>query len=77
MAEFSKQYCENHDMGIEGDFDILEIFGNLKINHYISCICEGYGFIAILKDDNNDCLLGIPNYDTDLVDWKKYEEIIK
>lgn len=79
MAEFSKQYCELHDMGFEGDFDIMEEFHKLKTDHYTPYICEGFGFIAIGKDENDECILAMPidgaPYGT--VTWKKYSEIIK
>jgi len=83
MADFSKQYCELHDMGFEGDFDIWEEFDKLEPEYYVPQICEGFGFIAILKDENGKCLLGMPkdatsnNMYSRAVDWKPYEEIVK
>jgi len=79
MAEFSKQYCELHDMGFDGDFDILEEFNKLKYDHYVPYICEGYGFIAIGKSDDDECILAMPIDDAPFgtVTWKKYEDIIK
>ncbi len=50
MADFSKQWCELNDPEMPWDFDILEEFGKLPKNHYISIICEGFGFIAIMRD---------------------------
>ena len=47
MAEFSKQYCELNNMGFDGDFDIMEELEELEDGHYMSLICEGFGFIAI------------------------------
>ena len=85
MAEFSKQWAEKHDPEFGYDFDILEIADNLEPNHYISIICEGYGFIAIAKDGNGDLMLGMPtghseqdengNYYDDVV-WTPYEKVI-
>jgi hypothetical protein len=79
MAEFSKQYCELHDMGFEGDFDIMEEFYKLKPDYYIPYICEGYGFIAIGKDENEECILAMPieGASYGAVNWKKYSEIVK
>jgi len=79
MAEFSKQYCELHDMGFDGDFDILEEFNKLKHGHYVPYICEGYGFVAIGKSDDDECILAMSIEDAPFgtVTWKKYEDIIK
>ena len=52
MAEFSKEYCEKYDMGFEGDFSITEIFDTLEDDHFMPIICEGYGFLGILKQEN-------------------------
>ena len=85
MAEFSKQWAEKHDPEFGHDFDILEIANTLEPNYYTSIICEGYGFIAIGKDEHNNIILAMPtghseqdeegNYYDDVV-WKSYEEII-
>jgi hypothetical protein len=79
MAEFSKQYCELHDMGMDGDFDIMEEFHKLKPEMYIPYICEGFGFIAIGRDENDECILAMPVDDAPYgtVVWKSYSEIIK
>ena len=58
MAEFSKQYCETHDMGTKGDFDILEEWNKLQPGYCVALICEGYGFTNICKSENGEeCLL--------------------
>ena len=49
MADFSKQYTEINNSEIPGDFDIIDEFNKLEDDHYISMICEGFGFIAIGK----------------------------
>jgi hypothetical protein len=81
MAEFSKQYCERNDMGFEGDFDIIEEHSKLTPGNYVPYICEGYGFIAIGKtDDNNeDCILAMPvdGEPYGAVTWEPYDKIIK
>ena len=56
MAEFSKQYIEKQG-GNMWDFDILEIASSLPNEHYTPQICEGYGFIAISKDEYDNLLL--------------------
>jgi len=79
MAEFSKQYCETHDLGMKGDFDIMEEYHKLKPGNYVPYICEGYGFIAIGKTDDMDeeCILAMPSSTSDRsVVWKKYNEIV-
>ena len=77
MAEFSKQYCELHDMGFEGDFDIIEEASKLKPNYSINYICEGFGFIAIGKTEDDEIVLAIPNFDDNTMTWKAYDEIVK
>ena len=81
MAEFSKQYCELHNMGFEGDFDIMEEYHRLKPGNYTPYICEGYGFIAIGKteDGEEECILAMPIKDAPFgtVNWKNYKDIIK
>lgn len=61
------------------DFDIMEEFHKLKTDHYVPYICEGFGFIAIGKDEKDECILAMPidgaPYGT--VEWKKYSEVIK
>ena len=53
MADFSKQYCELHDMGFDGDFDVYEEFDKLEVGNYIPFICEGFGFVAIGKFEDD------------------------
>jgi len=82
MAEFSKQYCDLHDMGFPHDFDIVEVADGLQPEHYTAIICEGFGFTAIAKDADGNILLAIPtgaetNDDGIEVTWKKYEEVVK
>ena len=83
MAEFSKQWCETYDPnGIRPDFDILEVAQTLEPDHYATYICEGYGFIAIAKDEHGNILLGMPtgdpiNEEGTPVMWKNFDEIVK
>ena len=53
MAEFSKQYCELHDMGFDGDFDVYDEFNKLEVGYHIPMICEGFGFVAIGKFEDD------------------------
>jgi hypothetical protein len=86
MAEFCKQWVEINDPEFGWDFDIEEISNQLEPNHYIPIICEGFGFIAIGKDNENKITLAIPTgeFETDedgqtfdQVTWHTYEDIIK
>lgn len=83
MAEFSKQYCELHMQDFEPDFDILEVADGLPPEHYTSIICEGFGFVAVARDAQNNILLAMPtgepseNDGETEVEWKTFEEVIK
>jgi hypothetical protein len=77
MAEFSKQWCEINYPGMSGDFDILEEANKLNPNNYIPMICEGYGFVAIAKDETGEILLALKDWDTDTTSWVPYNEIVK
>jgi len=76
MAEFSKQYCEIYDWDFPWDFDIEEIAETIPKGHYKPMICEGFGFLGIGVDlnDNIEILLTDPNDETKYVqlDYKKY-----
>jgi len=80
MADFSKQYCELHDMGFDGDFDIMEEYHKLTPGNYVPYICEGFGFVAIGKSNDADetCMLAMPVDDASYgtVVWRPYEQII-
>lgn len=78
MADFSKQYCELQ-LSNSYDFDILEIADGLEPEHYTPIICEGFGFIAIGKNENNEIILAfrppISEFKDEVV-WKSYNEVI-
>ena len=74
MAEFSKQWCEINDPEMPWDFDILEEFEKLPKNHYISIICEGFGFIAIMRDYEDKCLLEFDD-DGEIL-WEDYDQFM-
>jgi hypothetical protein len=86
MAEFSKQWAEINDPGFGWDFDIEEVSNQLDPNHYVPMICEGFGFIAIGRDENYKVLLAMPTGETetdengqisDKVIWQAYEDVVK
>lgn len=86
MAEFSKQWAQIYDPDFGWDFDIEEVSNQLDPNHYVPMICEGFGFIAIGRDENYNVLLAMPTGETetdengqisDKVTWHAYEDIIK
>ena len=76
MAAFSKQYCELHDMGFDGDFDIMEEYYLLSQGYSVNVMCEGFGFLAIARGYNDEVLVAIPNEDHSF-DWIEYKELIK
>jgi hypothetical protein len=81
MAEFSKQWVELNDNEMGGwDFDIEKVASELPKSTMIPYICEGFGFLAIGKDENDQIHLAIPTGNSDKegseVEWKKMEEVI-
>jgi hypothetical protein len=77
MAEFSKQYCEKMDGDLSWDFDILEVADRLENGEYLPYICEGYGFIAIGKADNEIILaFRVNGEEEDLAVWKTFDDVI-
>lgn len=85
MADFSKQWCDKNDPQIPFDFDIEEVANTLEPNHYTPIICEGFGFIAIGKDVNNNVMLAMPTGETytdeqgqifDDIVWQSYNDLI-
>lgn len=78
MAEFSTQYCEIHDMGFEGDFDIEKEAETIPPGHYKPMICEGFGFTAISKEQDGTTMLYFPDYDDESRDhWIEYKTFIQ
>jgi hypothetical protein len=77
MADFSKQWCEQNDFGMPGDFDILKEADALQSNSYVSMICEGYGFNAIGKDIENNIMLAFHNWQDGTTKWVPYNQIVK
>jgi hypothetical protein len=88
MAKYSKQWCDlsTQQTKLESEFDINEIANNLEPNHYTSIICEGFGFIAIGKTENNEIVLAMPTGESmtdengqifDNIVWEPYNNVIK
>jgi hypothetical protein len=71
MAEFSKEYCIERNMGFEGDFSIEEEFNKLDKDHHTGMICEGYGFIAIARNQEDQCLVAYRDADDDII-WDEF-----
>ena len=75
MAEFSKQFCELHLQDLPGDFDILEIVKDVPNEQCTPYICEGYGFIAIGKDESGEIVFAFRG-EEDKIEWKPYHEVV-
>jgi hypothetical protein len=75
MADFSKEYCERYDFEMPHDFSVIEIFNGLKPGYCQSCICEGYGFVAIGKDESGEIILAFRK-EEDEIEWKPYHEVV-
>lgn len=77
MADFSKQWCELNDPEMPHDFDIDMVASTLDPHYYKSYICEGFGFTAIGKDENDKVTLYFPNRDLSGGEWKDYKTFIE
>ena len=75
MADFSKQYVEHDDRDFGWDFDILEIAKDIHDEHFKPYICEGYGFIAIGKNESGEIILAFRK-EEDNIEWKPYHEVV-
>jgi hypothetical protein len=76
MASFSKQWCELNDPDMPYDFDIFEEFKYLAKNAMVTpVICEGFGFIAISRDEDDRCLLAFRDNDGYIM-WEDYDQFM-
>ena len=76
MADFSKEWCKSYDEGgMNGDFSVMDIFKDLKEGYYYPIICEGYGFVAIRKQEGICEVAYTTNMETGSVVWKNFDEI--
>jgi hypothetical protein len=71
MAEFSKEYCIERNMGFQGDFSIEEEFNKLEKDNDIGIVCEGYGFIGIARNQEDQCLLAYRDADDGII-WDEF-----
>jgi len=74
MADFSKEYCEIWDHEFPSDFSIEAIAKDLHRGNYYPIICEGFGFVAIAKDKNDQILLAFKEEDSMI--WQDYDNFI-
>jgi hypothetical protein len=74
MADYSKQWCDINDPEMSFDFDIFEEFEKLPKNNYIPIICEGFGFLAIMRNHEDRCLLAFDD-DGEII-WEEYDQFI-
>ena len=77
MAEFSKQYCQLHDMGFDGDFDVYEEWAKLTPGFAVAFICEGFGFNMIGKRESGDeVIVWVEDWDDeDKSGWRNFDEM--
>ncbi len=75
MSEYSNQYSWKN-LGFKGDFDIFKDTRKLKPGEYINLCCEGYGFVAILKDENKELKFALPK-DNEEIEWVDFYELKK
>lgn len=71
MAEFSKEYCIEKNMEFQGDFSVEEEFNHLEKDNYTGMICEGYGFIAIARNQEDQCLVAYRDADDGII-WDEF-----
>lgn len=76
MAEFSKQYCDVWDHGFPYDFDVYEIAKNIDSGNYYPIICEGFGFVAIAKDKNEQILVGFQDDEENRIVWQDFNNFM-
>ena len=76
MAEFSKEYCDVWDPEFPYDFSVEEIAKELEAGNYESIICEGFGFIAIAKDKNQQILVAFQDDEEDQLIWQEFDSFM-
>lgn len=70
MSEYSKQYCDRYDPEIPSDFDLDELYAQIKNGESIPVICEGYGFTHIHKTDEGIKQVVFTNWNEEGDDYK-------
>lgn len=76
MAEFSKQYCEIWDHDFPHDFDVYKIAKDLDAGNYYPIICEGFSFVAIAKDKNEQILVAFQDDEEDQLIWQEFDSFM-
>jgi len=74
MSHFSNQYAKKF-FADEGDFCIFREARRLKPGYYAKFICEGYGFIALCKEEDGTLTAAIPVAGIYDVKWIPLEEL--
>lgn len=75
MADFCNKCAE--EMGFpEPDIDVYKIWESLEPGYYQSEICEGCGFLGILRSEDNQILVILDSGDGK-VEYKKYDDNYK
>jgi hypothetical protein len=75
MSDYSKQWCDENDIGMPWDFDMVEEYSKLKPGFMVAYICEGYGTVGVARGHNDEFLLALT--DGDQYKWVPYNEIVK
>lgn len=75
MADFSKEYCQIWDPKLPYDFSVKEIAKDLHKGNYYPIICEGFGFVAIAKDKNEQILLAFKG-EEDRIIWQDFDNFM-
>lgn len=75
MAEFSKEYCQIQDPEFPYNFSVEEIAKDLYKGNYYPIICEGFGFVAIAKDINEQILLAFKG-EEDILVWQDFDNFM-
>lgn len=76
MAEFSKEYCDVWDPEFPYDFSVEEMAKELEAGNYQSIICEGFGFIAVAKDKNQQILVAFQDDEEDQLIWQEFDSFM-
>ena len=77
MADYSKQWVDTATKGdLPWSFDILDEASRIEPGYYLPIICEGYGFIAISKDNHGEIFLAFEDVE-DNIKWIPYQKLLK
>jgi hypothetical protein len=76
MAAFSKEYCQIWDPELPYDFSVEEIAKDLVKGNYYPIICEGFSFVAIAKDRNEQILVAFKDDEEDRLVWQDFDNFM-